>query len=101
MAGFLDEVLESLPVTSAMRKTLRSAIDRQTEPDPSAWHARSPVVQHFTCCLPLEELEDGNGAQGGIGRVGQISLVRIEDDVYAIGDICSPMRRCLFVGGLR
>ncbi len=38
--------------------------------------------------FPVEEIEPGTARKVEIGGL-EISLVRIEDDVYAIGDICS------------
>ena len=84
VAGFLGEVLETLPV-KAMREPLRSAIDAKLNRQRRSEGGRVVSVHVL---FPLVELEAGTARKVTL-EGHQISLVRIEDDVYAIGDVCS------------
>jgi 3-phenylpropionate/trans-cinnamate dioxygenase ferredoxin subunit len=46
------------------------------------------ATQTLTETVPLDDIEPGTARRVVVGGV-PIALVRIDDDVYAIGDICS------------
>ena len=85
MLGFFDEVLGQLP-GPALAAELRRA--GRGEARPPTGSGRSVERERRRGHLPLAELEPGNARRVDVGGV-PVAVVRIGDDVYAIGDTCS------------
>ena len=81
--GFFDEVLEQLPAGDARR---RPAPPRRRQ----AQHRGGGVMTRRDAkpCAPLDDLAPGTAPRFVIAGV-PVAVVRIDDDVYAIGDVCS------------
>ena len=79
VAGFFDEVLNRLPV-AAVVPLLRAHDRRQVRPE-GRLMAKVPLC-------PLDELAPGTARHFDVGR-HRLAVVRLDDDVYALHDVCS------------
>ena len=81
VAGFFAEVLDRAARVRAWRPLLARTVGRASSSRRDAvMHAKSPSA-------PLDELEPGTARRFDVdGRA--IAVVRLDDDVYAIGDVC-------------
>ena len=83
--GFFDEVLGQLPVP-ALAAGLRSRVTAKLDRGELALTGRSDMSDEAT--IELAALEHGVARRVLVGEV-PVAVVRIDDDVFAIGDICS------------
>ena len=80
VAGFFAEVFDGFPVPT-LRPQPRRGRGRQA-------HGGAGRMTASIASVPLDELPDGKAHRVEVGG-HVIALVRIGDDVYAIGDRCS------------
>ena len=84
--GFFDEVLDQLPVPDLAGPAAR----RRSRPSSSR---RDVVMTRRAPCARSDDLPPGTGPPGRGRRRARSCVVRIGDDVYAIGDTCSHAER--------
>ena len=82
--GFFDEVLEQLPVGDARRR----AAPRASPPSSTSGSAAvTPRERRRSCAARRPRVR--HGAARSMSTASPVAVVRIDDDVYAIGDVCS------------